>query len=266
MGTKHLSNPNLSYSRRALTAEVVMENLKKMSIEIVPGTIAVWPQFGQEEVIHVEELRSKFPSHYATNNSTICFVDETGKIFVTPYTRKAIVTLKEASYKEATFYVPFSNWDYPKHQKTRWLSLKEEAEKVRHEEFSEDCIKWCDQHGVGSIDPTYLDYCFKIPQEGVAIFHPRFQTKVFPAITAEILGCNAINVIGTYNANNGKVAFVYQDGCTYVAKGYWIIRHLRKVGYREGSLFVPFSNGEEITDPYYRRIWQKIPKNPAVDG
>lgn len=243
-----------------------MENLKKMSIEIVPGTIAVWPQFGQEEVIHVEELGSKFPSCYAVNNSTICFVDETGKIFVTPYTRKAIVTLKEASYKEANYYVPFSNWDYPKHQKTRWQSLKEEAEKVRHEEFSEDCIKWCDQHGVGSIDPTYLSYCFKIPQEGVSVFHPRFQTKVFPAITAEILDCNAINVIGTYNANNGKVAFVYRDGCTYVAKGYWIIRHLGKAGYHEGSLFVPFSNGEEIIDPYYRVIWQNIPKNPAVDG
>lgn len=60
--------------------------------------------------------------------------------------------------------------------------------------------------------------------------------------------------------NNGKVIFVYIDGKTYVTKGYKIIDELREAGYKEGELFVPFSNGEAIVDPFLKKKWDDIKK------
>lgn len=236
-----------------------MDILKNNSVRIDPGTIVVWPQFGQEEVLNIEELRSKFPGRYATNNSTICFIDREGQIYVTPYTRKAITTLKADGYHEATFYVPFSNWDYPKCHQKKWEGIKAEAEATRRQEFAEDCTRWCVQHGLGSIDQTSLNRCFRMPEEGVAVIHPRFQDRYYPVISS--LDAYAIELIGTYDTNNGKVVFIHCDGSTYVAKGYWIIPLLRSAGYREKGLFVPFSNGETIVDPTLRAKWENIPKN-----
>ena len=68
----------------------------------------------------------------------------------------------------------------------------------------------------------------------------------------------SVEKIGHYCTNNGRVVFVYRDGHTYVTRGYWIKRELDKAGYKESSLFVPFSNGEQITDSFLAREWERI--------
>jgi hypothetical protein len=66
--------------------------------------------------------------------------------------------------------------------------------------------------------------------------------------------------LGRFCTNNGKVVFVYRDGHTYVFRGYRIVDELRNAGYKEAGLFVPFSNGEQITDPYLADQWEKVSK------
>ena len=66
--------------------------------------------------------------------------------------------------------------------------------------------------------------------------------------------------IGKYCKNNGKVVFVYQNGKTYVTKGYKIIDELKAAGYEEESACVPFSRGEVIRDPELRARWESIIK------
>ncbi len=58
----------------------------------------------------------------------------------------------------------------------------------------------------------------------------------------------------------GNVVFVHYDGHTYVTKGYWILDELRRAGYKESDLDVPFNNGERIIDPYLAAQWERISK------
>lgn len=103
-----------------------MENLKEKSVKIDGGTVVCWPQFGgKEEAIDMTDIEKDFDGAYCVNNSTICFVNN--GVFVTPYTDEAISTMEKAGLTEKSFYVPFSNWDYPKFEKGRWNHLRELA-------------------------------------------------------------------------------------------------------------------------------------------
>lgn len=58
---------------------------------------------------------------------------------MTPYTARAIATLVENGFIEASFYVPFSASDYPKREAKRWKFLQEKAKKTPEENFSAEC-------------------------------------------------------------------------------------------------------------------------------
>ena len=118
-----------------------MEKLKENSIHIENGTVvACWPQYGEEEIVDMKEIRSKFNGSFSTNNSTICFVDQ-GEVFVTPYTSEAMSTLEDAGFIARCFYVPFSNWDYPKYEKAKWTRLLEAAQKSYYRDLEMSCVR-----------------------------------------------------------------------------------------------------------------------------
>lgn len=236
-------------------------NLKELineSVHVTSGMIAVYPQFQTEEVLD-SSWTPKFNGCYATNNSTVAFVNE-NELFVTPITRAAMKVLNEADFSRGFFYVPFSNWDYPKAEEKKWRRLQEKANEDREDEFIENCAKYCDMHHIGSIDEDILKNCFIMPATGVPVKHLHFENVYYPAITSRYLGCTETERLGTYCANNGKVVFVYRDGKTYVTKGYRVIEALREAGYKEKGIFVPFSNGETIMDPYLANKWEQIKK------
>lgn len=238
-----------------------MKELKKNSIHIVGATTVCWPQYEDKETtLDMSEARSKFNGCYATNNSTICFVDD-GEVFVTPYTRTAVATLWNAGFPEKRFYVPFSNWDYPKYEKTRWYQLCEKARQSSYDDYESDCREWCEKHGIGELPEETMKRCFKIPRDGVPVRHSNYETVCHPLGGESCMDHSTIEKLGRYCYNNGRVVFVYRDGHTYVTKGYGIIDELRMAGYRKGGLFVPFSNGEQITDYYLADLWEQIPKN-----
>ena len=106
-----------------------MKNLKENSIHIDGTVVVCWPQYGEkEEAIDMTDIGSKFDGAYCTNNSTICFVVG-HEVFVTPYTSDAMSVIERAGLVEGDFYVPFSNWDYPKYEKAKWSRLREAARK-----------------------------------------------------------------------------------------------------------------------------------------
>lgn len=238
---------------------IAMDSLKEGSVRVYSGMIAVFPQFAQEEALNISELALKFNGCYATNNSTVCFVSD-NEVFVTPYTRITMRSLCSAGFCEKYFYVPFSNGDYPKAEQFKWNSLREKARQSYAEDFVEDCVSYCDEHHIGTISEETLGNCFEMPATGVKVKHLYFEDCYYPIINSTCFDCTAVDRIGHFCTNNGKVVFVYRNGKTYVAKGYKILNELRAVGYTESGLFVPFSNGEQILDPDLKARWESITK------
>lgn len=239
-------------------AKNLME-LKKESIRVYSGMTVVFPQFHQEENLNIEGLVPKFNGCYAVNNSTVCYVSD-NEVFVTPYTREAMYALEEGRFRKEYFYVPFSNWDYPKNEMVTWNQLRQKAKESYKREFVEDCEKWCDKHFIGALSDKTLENCFEMPTDGVKVKHLYFEDCYYPAIQNFCLDCTAVDKLGKYCTNNGRVIFVYRDGKTYVTKGYHILDELRAAGYTKAGLFVPFSNGEEILDFCLKARWDSIKK------
>ena len=237
-----------------------MKNLKENSIRISNTTVICWPQYGdKEETIDMTDIGSKFNGAYCTNNSTICFIVD-HEIFVTPYTRSAMRVIKETGLVRRGFYVPFSNWDYPKYEEAKWFHLRELATESYYRDYEADCAEWCDEHGIGELSEETMKRCFRIPRTGVPVKHVRFENIYRPLCYESCMDSTVVDKLGRYCANNGKVVFIYRDGHTYVTKGYKILEELRNAGYREAGLFVPFSNGEQITDTRMAAQWEKITK------
>ena len=238
-----------------------LENLKKEgAIRVYTGMTVVWPQFGSVESLNVSELAPKFNGRYATNNSTACFVTEEGEVYAMPYTRSAMSTLRAAGFCDDYFYVPFSNGDYPQAEAQKWNHLRERARQSYRDDFVSDCKEYCDKHYIGSLSDETLANCFAIPVTGVPVKHLYYEETVYPATNSTCLDCTVVDRLGTFCTNNGRVVFIYRDGTTYVTKGYWILSELRAAGYREAGIFVPFSNGEVIQDPYLKSQWDAIHK------
>jgi hypothetical protein len=237
-----------------------MKNLKKNSIRVSSTTVACWPQYGdKEETVDMSDIGSKFNGTYCTNNSTICFVID-HEIFVTPYTREAMATIMNAGLVKKDFYVPFSNGDYPKSEKSEWLRLRNLATESYSRDYEADSAMWCDEHGISELSEEIMKSCFRMPRDGVSVKHLHYEDTYYPVCNEIFVDCTVVNRLGHYCSNNGRVVFVYRDGHTYVAKGYWILDELRRAGYKESGLFVPFSNGEQIIDPYFAKMWEQISK------
>lgn len=239
---------------------MTMNELKEMAVRVYNGMTVVWPQMPQsEENLSLHFIEPKFNGHYSANNSTVCFV-ERGEMFVIPYTREVMTVLENANFHEAYFYVPFSNGDYPKSESYKWFALREGARQSYHQNFISDCMQYCDAHGITALSDETMKNCFQMPINGINVKHLYYETRYYPEIKNDSLDCIAIEKIGTFCCNNGRVVFVYLDGQTYVTKGYKILDELQQAGFREKGLFVPFSNGEVITDPIFKSQWDAIHK------
>lgn len=236
-----------------------MEQIKKeLSVRTYAGMMVVFPQFQKEESLNLD-WAPKFNGCYAVNNSTVALVSD-GELFVTPYTADIMDALNEAGFHEEYFYVPFSNWDYPKFEKVKWDELTARAKAVEKIGFAKECEDYCDKHNIRELSEETLKNCFKMPEIGVKVTHMYFETCYYPVIRSEIFDCTVAENIGKFCMNNGRVVFVYRTGETFVTKGYKIIKELQEAGYTQAGLFVPFSNGEEIRDWGLKARWDSIKK------
>lgn len=230
---------------------------KEEVLRVYNGLDVMWPMQNQVECMSfVQELCSKFNGCYSVNNSTVALVSDK-MMYVAPYTRPLIEAL--AGFEKKSFYVPFSNGDYPLKYQYQWNCLRNAANEAYKEDFIADCEEYCDKHHIGTIGEEILQNCFEMPENGVRVKHIYYEDVYYPIMNQTCLDCNC-EKLGTFCYNNGRVVFVYRNGKTYVAKGYKIIPELEASGYRRAGLFVPFSNGEEIKDPALRQRWDSISK------
>ena len=95
-----------------------------------------------------------------------------------------------------------------------------------------------------------LRNCFQIPAEGVKVSHIHWHDEI-------VVGPLQEKHEKRFTRNNGKVVF-RNEGKTYVAKGYGILKTLEAAGFEEGSIWVPLSNGEEILDPDLKTHWESL--------
>lgn len=108
-----------------------LAELKKNSIRVTSETIAVWPQYGNEERVVLPDFEPElFYAQYSINNGVLAFIDGSG-FYVTPYTAEAEGILGYNNFRYSSFYVPFSNWDYPRDEYVRWEELLEKAREER---------------------------------------------------------------------------------------------------------------------------------------
>ena len=227
------------------------------SVKVSNDTKVLFPREQRLEKLDVSELmRPEFACTYDTNNSTIVFVDIHMVVYVTPYTREAIKTLQGEGFTRKSMYVPFSNGDVPYEENFRWIALRNAALESYKKDYENDCREWADQHGIGEISEQLLKCCFRIPEKGVQVKHLYFDDTYYPLTNELCLDCIGVDLIGKFCVNNGVVVFVYRDGHTYVCRNSDVLRSLREAGYRESDLFVPFSNGEQIVDSFYRKQFE----------
>ena len=241
-----------------------IEDLKKDSIRIYDGmTVSGSAYNGKEEKVNFNcaTFNREYNGEkvYSSNNGTLAMIID-NNFYATPSTRSVLEFLEEEGFVEKFFYVPFSNGEYPVRERWIWEKLKAIAEVSNYEDFLEDCAKYCDEHGVGELDKSILSNALEIPHKGIRIKHLGFEDKVYPVINSILLDSYSAEKLGTYCCNNGRVVFITRDAKTYVTKGYKIIESLREAGYEEKSVFVPFSNGEEIIDSEYAFMWAQIKK------
>ena len=238
-----------------------MKNLKELkdnSIRI-DGTVTVcWPQYNEQEcIITVVNTAKKFSGYYAVNAGVVCFVDE-HEVHVTPWTREVITILSDAGFREKDFFVPFSNREYPKHDKYKWEYLRALADESYYLDYERESIEWCNANGIGELSEKTMERCFRIPRNGVPVKHPKYVNIYHPICNEFCMDRSVTDKLGRFCTNNGMVVFIYRDGHTYVVNGYWIIKELHHAGYKKSGLFVPFSNGEKITDPELAAEWRRV--------
>ena len=250
---------NITVTQNELMAISTLADLKRVSLGLT-GTIMLESVLCTEDYPH--QLASEPEKSFCYNNGVLAFIAD-GIYYVVPHTSKANEIIRQSGFKEAYFSVICSNLDQPADpfMRARWHTLQTWNREIREYEFIRECEQYCDEHYIESISEKLLArYCMAMPSTGISVKY-LFQEKPsrhYPAIISTFLDSNDKNKLGKYCYNNGTLVFVHRDGKTYVTKAYWLIDILTKCGYKEGNLFVPFSNGEKILEDKYHQQWEKI--------
>lgn len=231
-----------------------MMELRNAAVEVFTGLQISWPLYIRPERLSLGDIPERCEHKYSWNNRTICFVDE-GKVFVIPAMWNAHKLLEDEGFREAGFYVPFSNGDFPLQYKAKWESLRAEQDQSRKEQFIKDCGEYCKKNGIGEISDELLEQAMQIPAIGMKTYHPIDGTKIYTPIG----GCSFDSVVaeymGTYDTNNGVCIFLCSDGKTYITKNWDLVNALKTAGYRRKKQIVPLSDGEVLVDPALKMRW-----------
>lgn len=217
-----------------------LKELKECSTKIDGKSVI----FYQYTTPHESEAKSS--GVYDVNGSTLIFIDG-GEVFVTDAgSNEAILRsngFEQGFFSFAQSVMSRNTW--------KWIGLQELLT-ISKEKIEE----WYDEHYIKNLPKSVLEKCFEIPDSGIMAKNILYEVEIHPISLHRFDSTK----LGRYCCNNGKVVFVHRDGKTFVAKGYGIVNLLEDAGYRSGSLFVPFSNGETPTDPQLATRWEKLPK------
>lgn len=227
------------------------------AIKLEDGMIIINQETSFENEVNIENLIKKYDYCYSQNEKYVCFIDEK-EVFITFKNQYVIDFLEDHKFKAENFIMPLSEDNVLKYQKVRMNKVKERLNDVLEQQFSNYCIKYCEENGIFSLAKEQIENCFEIPEKGITVKRKMGIIQYMPFLQPKNFDKKQFEMLGKYNAHNGRVSFVYRDGKTYIAKGYAIIYELEKAGYQRANMLVPISNGEEIINPELRALWEKI--------
>ena len=96
-----------------------------------------------------------------------------------------------------------------------------------------------------------LQYCIKV--NGITAFYPIFNETSTRPLQPEA------GWVKKYGWNNGRVAFVTEDGSYYVTPYcVEVVEVLRELGYVDSGIYVPFSNGDVPSDSILAAKWEQM--------
>ncbi|MBQ3470684.1 hypothetical protein IJH23_03215 [Candidatus Saccharibacteria bacterium] len=240
-----------------------MKHLKEeLSLKVYPGMGILCPRTGIVDSLDMTNIIRGFTGRrvYAIgeNHRTICYLYN-GDVYVTPWTRIAIATLKDSGYRKENFFVPFDSGELPQYDVENWQNLCQFAEETYRYDFINDCERWSNEHGIKRLSHSILRKCFEIPEDGMMVRHATFDERISPVLHQAKPDPMMSNYLGRFSCYRGLVVFVYRDGKTYVAKGYGLIRRLKRAGYKDTGIFVPFSDGSLPVNAKLREKWLSLP-------
>lgn len=238
-----------------------MNDILKYCIR-VNGISSYYPIY-DEVSQHVLEGDPEYARTFGWNNGKVAFITEDGSYYVTPYCFEVAEALRKEGYQDTGLYVPFSNGDIPsdKALAETWQTLCEEARKKHDEEEQEArkerIRKMAEEKGLKELPEEVFKMSLEIPEDGLeTLWWGHDKSKTTPISDWELP-----EIMGTYCQNNGKVSFIAANGRMYVTPFTSEVRAmLAEAGYREGSLYVPLSNGEQIVDPALAAKWDVMKK------
>lgn len=209
--------------------------VRSLSFRITRNVRVFWKHNGyKEEEIDVSGIIDKYKGAkvYCLRNSTVAFI-ECGVMYVTPYTRNVVNSLRKHNFSSEMFYVPFSNGELPVADSVGWLRLKSMAKAENKKVFEEDCTRWCDEQGILNLDDGTLDRCVKLPLRDVEEFDSDTMEKMTFFINDMSFNINTVDRLGLYCKDKDSIAFIYRDGHTYITNDMSVEEKLVKNGFRE---------------------------------
>lgn len=201
------------------------------------------------------------------NNGVIAFLTGRGEYRVAPYSEDLSEALRAAGYREGGLFVALSNGELPAQvaMRTEWLRMNEDVKELRRARFEECALTtYLSEaavsgivHGVASRGDFWCvdNVAYRGSAQGpVANLPGRFADVSLRA-----------QLIGRYDTNNGLLAFVDESGATFIGRScQQNLDTLNAAGYRSGSIFVPFSNGEQPATEAHRTRLDAIRATPPA--
>lgn len=89
-------------------------------------------------------------------------------------------------------------------------------------------------------------YCVEVSQVDFSILDNNGQSNI---ISGDSL---------TFNANNGVVSFIDENGISYVTPFYEVINTLDQAGYNQAGLYVPFADNKWLNNGTHSQRWQQL--------
>jgi len=204
---------------------------------------------------------------YNYNNGTFALVDQDGIVRIGHGTSANSKVLEEAGYRRSGMWVPFSNGEIPTDPTLRqqYLELRERGREASKKENTERHLEVyreiAERKGLKEVEGGLL-----MMVDGIEYRHFGNETGT---VEVNSDGCNMpirrVDQVGTYDSNNGIMAFVDSQGRMWVgASTKENFDAIRKAGYESGGIWVPFSNGEMPTDrETHERLRDTLTGKPA---
>lgn len=245
---------NSLQSREALKAL-----LKHESITLVPGTTL--ENCDEPFTYQTPAINTYKTCVYYQNNGIIGIIDANGIMHVTPATIEKHVILEQAGYELYAISVPLSNGENfadPKLEQ-KWKEMKGNAHEIMQTEIRKNYRAWfkdmAERRGLKPVLGEWLVI------DGIELAYFGQKMNVPTSLGENGISEERQEQIGTYDYNNGVIAFVDREG--HLCVGPYSeerISALNQAGYKKGSVHVPLSNGELPTDEDIANNWANLKK------